>query len=417
MQNARERARMDRDAGRIANAYGQQGVTQQDLRDPHLSGFGYPGAPLVQWDKRIHVTHSDDAAEGGALSRQQVDHFLNLRINSLRQARESAAERGVTIERGPSTAPTKAAVERLATQTLSVQETLAALARLLESGLASAKLLERSQELLAGVARLAPKLSSDEAAALAAGIEDAAEEAEAQYDELTEQQARSKAGQIKESTAKLLRDTLAVLQSGVAGPEQDRAARVREARKEAAKRPGADSKRRREELARIGAADRARDAAAAAAAEARRAAAEAAVPRARDAAAAAMAAEREDAARIAAARAEAARIAAERAAAAAAPRRRPRREPSAPRASPAVRARREQAQRALEEAEAEAAAAREFVMPDRLPAIATDRYRALVRKANDANFAALRDLARAYHVTLPAGTTQDGALRILLGQH
>jgi colicin import membrane protein len=284
-----------------------------------------------------------------------------------------------------------------------LHETLATLSRLLESGIASSKILERSQDVLAGVARLADKLSAKDSQELAQGIEDAADEAESQYNDLSADERRSKAGRVKEATAKLLKDALSVLMSGKEGPQQDRAARVREARRDVARRPGANSRRIRDE----------RNAAAAA-----RAAAEPPV----DAAAAARAiaaAERDRAAADAAAEAEAAaRAEAERAAVERA--RRGRRgaapEGQLPPGSPALeraRAAREAAD--ARAAEAEAAAA-EFLLPRRMPAAHTEPYRDLVRRANEqSGLTSLRAIARAYGIVLPQHSTKAAAYDILLG--
>jgi hypothetical protein len=245
-QNAAERARMGKNAVQNSANYAKQGWTQNDWASPHLAPYGLPQVPVWTQDKRLS-RGPQGAGFGGALTPEDIRRVLDVRIRSLKDAREDAEKRGIKILSGPSTAPTTAALARQEASVLSLQETLASLTRLLESGLASSKLLEKSTDLLDGVARLAPVLTPEESGELAAGIRDAADEAEAQYSEMSAEEAQTKAGRVKEATTKLLRDILTVLESGVAGPPQNRAARVKESRREIARRPGREAKARRAE--------------------------------------------------------------------------------------------------------------------------------------------------------------------------
>jgi hypothetical protein len=144
---------------------------------------------MVQMDLRLHPElnpisrrerSTPKGAEGGALTKADVQHFLTVPINKLREAADSAKERGVAIPRSQSSAQTVAAEAAAEEGAFTLHETLATLSRLLESGIASSKILERSQDVLAGVARLADKLSAKDSQELAQGIEDAADEAESQ---------------------------------------------------------------------------------------------------------------------------------------------------------------------------------------------------------------------------------------------
>ena len=402
----RDRAEQARNSARNVAAYANQGFTQGDFRSPHLQGFGTPNAPQITQDIAVLQRNGGGGPEGGALSQGDVNHFLTIKIQKLKQGEEDNARRGVKkfVPPALAAAATAAATEA---DTMDLQETLSQLQRLLESGIASGKLLEKGSDLLSGVAKLAAVLSSAEAADLAQGIRDAAQEAEASFLDLDPVQARSKNGQLKEATAKLLWDTLSVLEAGVPGPSQDRAARVAEQRRIVARRPGRDTKRRRDELREALAADQALRAPEAAAAIAEVQNAEQRVRRARDEEAAQEEADRARAIREA--RAEAAEA-----------RRRGRVGPAVPvigriPASPALN--RLTAQRRRAEAEADEAADRAapFDLPARLPARGTEPFRRLVQRAFDTpRVAALRALADAYAVHLMRNPTKEAIRAALL---
>jgi hypothetical protein len=400
----RDRAEQARNSARDVAAYANQGFTQGDWRSPHLQGFGTPNAPQITQDIAVLQRNGGGAPEGGALSQKDVNHFLTIKIQKLKQGEEENARRGVKkfVPPALAAAATAAATEA---DTMDLQETLSQLQRLLESGIASGKLLEKGSDLLSGVAKLAAVLSPAEAADLAQGIRDAAQEAEASFLDLDPAAARSKNGQLKEATSKLLWDTLSVLEAGVPGPSQDRAARVAEQRRIVARRPGRDTKRRRDELREALAADAAVRAPEAAAAIAEAQHAEQRVRHARDEEAAQEVADRARAVREA-------RAAAQRRGRAAGV------GPATPigrvPASPLLQRLTAQRQRAEDDAEAAADRAAPFDLP-RLPARGTEPFRRLVQHAFDTpRVAALRALADAYGVHIMRNPTKEGLRAALL---
>lgn len=382
-QEARERARTVENAAKIAAHYQSQGATQQDLMSPHISMIGFTGAPQTQ---------TQTQGEGGAFSAKDVHHFLDVRINALNRFKED--KRKGRVFTGEANKPTEA---------IELDEDQAQLQRLLESGVVSGKLLERSHELMQRIAVHAATLSDDERAMIRTDLEDAADQAHDQYTLLSAEQARSKQGSVLQALEKQLRDTIEILDAAGEGRVEDRQARVREARRRAARRPGADAKRRRREN---------REAAAAEAALRlpEEEAAVDALDRARN--------------RVAVTRAaEEAQLRADAAAAAAAARGGPRRRGAAdvgpallPLArSPALQRAEGARRRAEQEVEAAEDDLAPYFIPNRLPARGTDPYRDLVSRAfAQPRLAALREVARAYDVRVPANPTKAGLRALLL---
>ena len=307
---------------------------------------------------------SGQYTQGGAIPQQDVNHYLTIRIDSLKDAQKYNEEHNVRAFKAPTE---KQASEE---EALSLDETLASLQRLIEGGVPSGKLIERSEALLEGVSKLAAELSAPDLEVLAQGISDAADETEAQYNSLSEEESISKVGQIKEVTAKLLRDALSVLRAGEPGVGPGREARVIAKRREIAQRPGTETKKVREQ---------------------------------KRADLAATQAIRDSEVRAAQAEVDAQQGVVDALLAAPVPR----------------RGRAAAAAQAIRDAEAtlrakQEALARLFV-PEGRPARGTAPYRALVERAYAEPYVgALREVARAYHVNLGTARSKDVIRRLLL---
>ena len=352
-------------------------LTQQDWRAPHIgpSCLSLPAVPQIVTDKvLIQRTHKNPQNQsGGFLPSQDVNHFLTVRINSIKDAviDRTALRKGreLVLANGPKQE-----------EALNLHEQVSHIARMLESGVISGKLLERTALLMASLAKAAPTLDKSDATALASEIADTADEADAK---LESSAVDSKGAFVLQALIKQLRDLQSLLESALGfGSQADKRAQISQARARIAKRPVADAKARRDENKR-----------------------------------ALEDAENERVAAAQAARDEEAQAAQEVAAQEAVegpqpppPVRRGARDAR----SPAVRgliARQHNAQRRREEAEAAVA---EVHRQPRLPARGTDRYRELVQAAFTApGNERLRELCTVYNVH-PIGATKASARAALL---
>ena len=374
-QIVKERERMRANAARLQQ---QLTLTQQDWRAPHIgpSCLSLPAVPQIVTDRRTlgaHRTHKNPQNQsGGFLPSQDVNHFLTVRINSIKDAviDRTALRKGreLVLANGPKQE-----------EALNLHEQVSHIARMLESGVISGKLLERTALLMASLAKAAPTLDKSDATALASEIADTADEADAK---LESSAVDSKGAFVLQALIKQLRDLQSLLESALGfGSQADKRAQISQARARIAKRPVADAKARRDENKR-----------------------------------ALEDAENERVAAAQAARDEEAQAAQELAAQEA--REGPQPPPVRPGArdvrSPTMKGlakRQHNAQRRREEAEAAVA---EVHRQPRLPARGTDRYRELVQAAFTApGNERLRELCTVYNVH-PIGATKASARAALL---
>ena len=81
-QLVRSREKCVKNALQIQRDYAKQGVTQTDYRSPCLHMWGTPSTPQLVEDK-IVLNQKQRLGSGGGLSRNDVSHFLEVRIHNL----------------------------------------------------------------------------------------------------------------------------------------------------------------------------------------------------------------------------------------------------------------------------------------------------------------------------------------------
>ncbi len=240
---AGEHARTVHNAVKIAQEYSQQGAGQQDWRAPHLALFGLPNVPVITRDKRItqrqHArggSNSDSDAEGGALPLNFIRHVLDVRINSIKNGQINRDAQLETRRLASANVPQPAVV-------LSLQERIAEISRVLESGLPGSKLIEKANALIPAISLAAPTLSREDAELLLDDMRNISAEAD---DRLASGTLDAKAAAVLQTVSKQFHDIERVLNVALGySSAQEKATQVAEARGTIARRPGADLRKRR----------------------------------------------------------------------------------------------------------------------------------------------------------------------------